>query len=126
MLSPVRFIKYRLFDMAALLLYVAVICLVFFGTFHKGEAGKYLLIDSDRGRECYALKENRDIHLEGSVGKSVIRIQNGRAFFLHSDCPDGLCTGMPPISRGGEWAACLPNGVFISIGGFSEIDTAAY
>ncbi len=126
MLSLVKLIKWKLFDIGVLLLYLTMILFVSFGTLQNMGEENYLLIDSEQGRACYALNRDRDIILEGPVGKSVVRIEGGQAFFLHSDCPEKLCTGMKPVSRGGEWAACMPNGIFISAGGIGEVDAAAY
>ncbi len=127
MLSPVKLVKWKLFDMAALLLYLTLIILASLGNSGQGNREKNrLLIDFEGGQESYSLSQDRDVALKGPVGTSIVRIAGGEACFLHSDCPEGLCTAMKAISRGGEWAACLPNRVFISIGGHSEVDAAAY
>lgn len=86
----------------------------------KNEA-EYLLVKDTAGEFLYSLDKDQTIVADGPVGESVIVIENKTARFEHSDCQNGLCVLMGAISKGGEWAACLPNKVFISIeGGHDE------
>ncbi|RLD16006.1 MAG: hypothetical protein DRI22_01760, partial [Caldiserica bacterium] len=44
-------------------------------------------------------------------------IKDGKARFLHSPCKKKICEKRGWISKEGEYAICIPNGVFIWIGG---------
>ena len=118
------------YDALAILLSLSVFLLfTWFGYNLNGETG-YLLIESTDGEFLYPLSEDREIHVEGPVGQSVVEIHNGEAKFTHSDCSDELCVQMGAIAGPGEWAACLPNEVFLSTTGSeaekSEVDAGVY
>ena len=55
------------------------------------------------------------MEIQGHQGISVIEIDQGKAVFLDSPCANKTCVASPPISKNGEWSACLPNGIFMRI-----------
>lgn len=60
----------------------------------------------------YSLLEN--VTFSPNQNKNVITIKDGKAFVSESDCPDGLCKSMPPISKDTvSSVVCLPNKVAI-------------
>ena len=116
--------KFKILDAAAVLVSVSVFLLfLFYGANRNSEEG-YLLIKDEQGESLYSLEEDRRITVHGPVGESVIIIENGAAGFESSDCRDKLCVLMGTVDDGGEWAACLPNRVFISVEGAAENDEA--
>ncbi len=48
--------------------------------------------------------------------------ENGEIYFESSDCPDQVCVHAGKLHSTGEMAACLPNGIVISLIGEEEID----
>jgi hypothetical protein len=44
-----------------------------------------------------------------------IKIEDGAIAFLESDCPDQVCVHSGFLHRPGQWAACLPNRVSVTI-----------
>ena len=109
--------KLKLFDGIALVFSLTVFLLFFFYGRSLSRDEGYLLIQHSEGESLYSMAETRDIVIEGPVGESVIHIEDGHAAFVHSDCNDQLCVHMGDIEHSGEWAACLPNKVFIMIEG---------
>lgn len=104
------------YDIAAFALSLVILILfAWLGFQHSGDTG-YLIIEDSKGRLIYPLSEECDVVLEGPVGKSHIHIGKDSARFVHSDCPDKLCVQSGPVEKPGDWAACLPNQVFIYIG----------
>jgi hypothetical protein len=56
----------------------------------------------------------------------VFEIRNGTIAFVSSDCPDKICIKTGFIRHGGQFAACLPNGVVLRITGkSSDLDSVA-
>lgn len=74
-----------------------------------------LVITSGEKEFIYPLDKNRVVEIKGNLGKSVIVIQDGRAFFKSSPCKNHVCVQTGAISMENEWAACLPNDIFIRI-----------
>lgn len=114
--------KLKVFDIAALAVSVTVFAVFFIFGLRTGAESGYVLIQEQSGESVYPLDEDRVITVEGPIGESVIVIEDGAARFEHSDCSDNLCVLMGAVDEGGEWAACLPNKVFITIEGGTEAD----
>ncbi|OQY32607.1 MAG: hypothetical protein B6241_10575 [Spirochaetaceae bacterium 4572_59] len=117
------------YDVLAILLSLLVFLFFTWSAYKQnGETG-YLLIESMDAEFLYPLSEDREIHVKGPVGESIVEIHNGEAKFTHSDCSDELCVQMGSISGPGEWAACLPNEVFLSTTGNhteGDVDAGVY
>jgi len=47
--------------------------------------------------------------------ENKIRAERGRICFEHADCPDQVCVQTGWLTKSGQVAACLPNGVLIKI-----------
>jgi hypothetical protein len=64
-----------------------------------------------------ALAADTVVEIEGRLGPSVIEVRDGRARFIDSPCVGRQCVHAGWLSRGGQVAACLPNGVVVEVGG---------
>ncbi len=74
-----------------------------------------LIIDGGGKEYVYPLSENLKLNIEGELGISIIKIEDGKAFFEDSPCPNHLCVEMAPVKENNDWAACMPNEVFIRV-----------
>lgn len=74
-----------------------------------------LVITADNSEYIYPLNKDRSIEIEGDTGISIIEIKDGKAFFKDSPCPNKLCVEMSAVKETNDWAACMPNNVFIRI-----------
>lgn len=63
------------------------------------------------------LSEDRSYTVQGSMGPSVITVENGRIRFSDSPCQGKQCIHSGWLRHGGEFAACLPNRVSVLIAG---------
>jgi len=122
-------VKLRLFDVVALIFSLAVfLTFTLYGRSITRDEG-YIIVEDQQGQSIYPLSEDREIHLHGPVGESVIAVENGKARFKSSDCDDKLCVQMGEIHQAGEWSACLPNKIFLYTGGNQsdvEVDAGVY
>lgn len=89
---------------------------------YGGPASETLVISADSGDWVYPLSASRTIEVPGKLGVTVVIIDQGQARIIDSPCTNKLCLASPPISKTGEWSACLPNGVFIRIEGARKSD----
>ncbi len=79
---------------------------------------------SDGVEQSYKLSDI-DGHKDITVSEDVIiRLENGRACFLSSDCNDRTCVNYGWLEDVGDYTACLPKGVAICItdGKEGEVD----
>lgn len=115
----------KLFDFLILLAFLAISAFSIVNLFtQKDIISVSLVIESNDNKYYYQLDKNQDIKVDGILGTSIIRIQNNTAFFLDSPCPNHTCMTSTPISKSGDWSACLPNGVFIRIEGNDKSSNA--
>lgn len=128
--NALRSIELRPYDIVIVVLAVTItVAFSFFAVGRGGTAGS-VEIKTDNGTFVYPLDEDRHIHAEGPLGTSEIIVEDGRVRFTASPCRDKICITAGDLSRTGEWAACLPNRVFVTITGESveenPIDAMAF
>jgi hypothetical protein len=66
------------------------------------------------------------LRVPGPLGETVVELKDGRARVLSSPCTNQICVAAGAIHSRGQWIACLPNRVLVSISGEAEIDGAAW
>lgn len=80
--------------------------------------GRTVLVSVDgRVVEELALDADADLHVEGLIGVSRVLVEDGRVRFVDSPCHARYCVHAGWLSRGGQVAACLPNGVVVEVEG---------
>jgi len=98
---------------------------------YSGEAAEPMLyIQNEAHSWVYPLDREGIFPIPGPLGTTTVVLRNGAALVEDSPCRDKLCVSMGSISRRGDWAACLPNRVFLRIDrrerGGEGIDASAY
>ena len=93
----------------------------------KNGSSSMLVIFSAGEKYIYPLDRDGVYEIKGKIGVSTISVKDGAASFLDSPCPNKTCVMSAPVSKNGEWAACLPNDVFIRIESDSDdFDAVAF
>ncbi|MFQ5488478.1 MAG: NusG domain II-containing protein [Gammaproteobacteria bacterium] len=73
-------------------------------------------IHSADGREfSVPLGVDQTLALEGPLGTSIIEIRNGQVRFSDSPCRGKQCIHAGWLRHGGEFAACLPNRISVTV-----------
>ncbi|MDR3356931.1 MAG: NusG domain II-containing protein [Spirochaetaceae bacterium] len=76
------------------------------------------------GTWLYPLDSVETVIVHGPIGNTLVEISGGVARIVASPCRNQTCVSMPPVRRHGQWTACLPNQVIISVdGGASSAGT---
>lgn len=77
--------------------------------------------------ERHRLDQTRRVDIPGRQGISQLALEPGRARFVAGPCRNQVCVHAGWLSRAGEAAACLPNGVSIRlVGREPELDAMSY
>lgn len=125
------FSRIKIIDVFLFILFILII--VYFSMnviFNNKTKTKQLIIESGKNIWYYQLDKDKEIKIEGILGESTIKIENESVYFLNSPCPNKICILSKPISKNGDWQACLPNGIFIRIEGneeeTTELDATSY
>jgi len=105
----------RPLDYAALAFALAVTGLsavfVYGGGGGKGE----FVIRGEGETYFYPVDAKETILVPGPLGETVIRLENGTGRVISSPCANQTCVAVGRIHAPGEWAACLPNRVMLSV-----------
>ena len=79
-------------------------------------ADKVTITATDKS-QIFPLDHDRRVIVSGLLGKTIIEIRHGRARFVRSPCSEKICIKAGWLTRGGDTAACVPNGVLVSVAG---------
>lgn len=102
-----------------LIFFINIVAIVLFSFFVYGgnSSPSVVLIESDRDQWVYPLDEDRIEYIRGKLGYTIVEIKNGKVHIADSACQDKLCVQMGWLAKTNDWAACLPNGVFVTVQG---------
>lgn len=103
---------------------VAGAVIVAFSLFAVGQGGPGSTVEvkSDAGTFIYSLEDERELFFTGPLGDTVVEIGDGSVRFTESPCRDKICIAAGALAEAGQWAACLPNRVFIRVTGDPAAD----
>ncbi len=110
----------KVLDLPIILLSLAVLLASILLVKQGKGAEKLLVIGSPEGEFVYPLSKDAVYKIQGALGISEIVISGGKARFLDSPCPSKTCVMTGELSEPGQWAACLPNEIFIRVEGKDE------
>jgi hypothetical protein len=110
----------RPYDFVVFLVAAAVIVAFSLFAWRQGGPASTVEVKSDAGVFVYSLDEEREIHFSGPLGDTVVVIADGSVRFTESPCRDKICIAQGALTEAGQWAACLPNRVFITVMGGSR------
>ena len=109
----------------------SIVLFFVFGFSAFGSEGRILRVQC--GEKIYAeynldaLDEDIMLNLDGKAGGIKLFVSNDNVYVTDADCGDKLCLDKL-ISKSGQFIACLPNKILISIVSSKEqgVDTVAY
>jgi hypothetical protein len=108
--------KLRPLDIFAFIFAVAVIVGFSLYAVEQGGADNSVVVETDEGTFLYPLDEERTLEFDGPLQEhTVVEIEDGRARFVSSPCRDKICIAAGWLENDQQWAACLPNRVFVQV-----------
>ncbi|GHU24955.1 hypothetical protein FACS1894172_13590 [Spirochaetia bacterium] len=96
--------------------------------FGRNQSPSRVVIRGQSRDWIFPLDTEEKLHVSGPIGDTVVVIRNGNAQILESPCTNQSCVAAGTIHRAGQWVACMPNDVFISIEGARDetLDATAW
>jgi hypothetical protein len=89
-----------------------------------------VVLESDGRRWEYPLDAVETITVAGPLGDTIIELRGNEARIAASPCTGQNCVAAGAIRRHGQWIACLPNRVMVSVQGAPgkgpELDAASW
>ena len=64
----------------------------------------------------YSLREDRLVEIPGPLGKTVVKIKDGKACIKSSPCRNKICIHMGEFGTEGGILVCIPNEIVVRIG----------
>ncbi|MBW8004129.1 MAG: hypothetical protein FVQ80_19430 [Planctomycetes bacterium] len=121
-------VRVRIFDVAAIAATCLIISIITLVVYQKESENQTVKIKTLSADWVFPLSADRQFYGEGPSGRCTILIRDGAVRVIESDCPEKICIKKGKISQAGEWLACLPNKVFISIQGRNKrvIDAVSF
>lgn len=100
-------------------------CLLVWAILQTAPAGERLVVTLD-GKKIASLPLNEDAEftVRGEYS-NVIRIKDGKAFVLDSDCPNKTCRKEGSIWKNGQSIICAPNKMTATVEGGRKGDVDA-
>jgi hypothetical protein len=121
------------FDVVCFLLALIVIFLAVIPVYGGAGDQDAISIKGESGTWVFPLDAEETVAVPGPLGDTVVEIRGGRARVLVSPCQNQTCVAAGSIHAHGQWTACLPNRVLVSVEGRgkkseqgAEIDAAAW
>lgn len=105
----------RPLDLVVLIVAAGVITAFSLVSLERGGPGALVEIHSDAGRFVYSLDQDAELTFAGPIGDSVVHIHDNSVYFVASPCRDKICIAAGALTEAGQWAACLPNRVFVTV-----------
>jgi hypothetical protein len=119
-------VRIRGLDICIFLFALLIIGLISLQSYVRGRGTPEIMIEaagvpaadmSGEQQWIYPLDADETVRVPGPLGDTVVVIQDGTVEVVSSPCPQKICIKTGRISKPGQWIACLPNRVFISIRG---------
>jgi hypothetical protein len=120
----------KILDIVIFVAGIAAIVLISLGVYSGSSDTLYVQITGESGEWLEPLDSNRDLDVPGPLGLTHVHIANGSVAITDSPCENKLCVAMGAILGRNQWVACLPNNVFVRIGGKTDnkdaLDAASF
>ena len=108
-------IRIKLFDIVAVC--VSGVCFAWSLVYAYGDRAGEPWIHVESADEEWILPQQgfRLLELQGPIGTTTIEVKDGEVRVIASPCSEKICLQTGGISKPGEWIACLPNRIFITV-----------
>ena len=109
------FKRIKVFDVIILAVIISFITLTALFIYSSDNSALYLSVRTPKGDWIYPMNTDISFVVEGETGPVSIKIENNEAFVVSSTCSNKTCITAPKLKNYGDWNACLPNKVFLSV-----------
>ena len=110
-------ISLKVLDIPVILLAAALTLIVGITVYSKETASSQVIIRGPDKAWVFPMDAEEQVLVSGFIGETKVKISEGRAQIVSSPCSGQTCVAAVPLRKNRQWAACLPNGVFLLIEG---------
>ena len=100
-----------------IILFLTAAITVFFAVriYAKSDSALQFVIQGKNGSWVYPVNQAVLLDIPGPLGIMVVEIKDGSARIIASPCANQTCVTSGSVQHRGQWAACLPNAVFVHV-----------
>jgi len=109
-------------DIPVILLVTALTVIVGLKAYDRGTNSLNVVVRGPEKTWIFPLDAEERVSVVGSIGETMVEIRKGNAAIVSSPCNGQTCVAAGELNKNGQWAACLPNRVFILIEGAADTD----
>ncbi len=105
-------------DTVVILLMIVLLSFLYskFWSFNDDQNKNYVQISiTGSPQQKFSLHQDKIIDLTGRTGISTVQIKNNKIRFTNSPCTKKYCIHSGWLAKTGSIAACIPNGITVSI-----------
>jgi len=116
-------------DIPVIIFATALTVFIAFLAFAGNAASSQVIIKGPDKTWIFPLDAEERVTVTGPIGVTVVELHAGKAAIVSSPCSGQTCVAAAAVNKSGQWAACLPNRVFLlveSAKGQDTIDAAAW
>jgi hypothetical protein len=117
-------VRLRIFDFFILGFAAAITVYSGISIYGGSASSVHLTVKGADGSWIYSMDNDELLELKGPLGITTVELNGGKARVISSPCTNQSCVAAGAIHGNGQWIACLPNGVFLSIEGSDSSDEA--
>jgi hypothetical protein len=107
-------------DFFSIGLSAALIVLSAFMVYGRSRDASQVVVQGEGKTWVFPLDAEETLAVSGPIGDTVVEISGGRSRVRSSPCTNQTCVASGHIYRQGQWAACLPNKVFLCVEGIGN------
>lgn len=100
-------------------LLLALVLYFWLGVNQESGAGVIVAVNGEEVAR-YSLEVPGVFELNG--GSNTLKIEGGKAWLTHANCPDSLCVKQGKIASRGQVITCLPNKLTVTVYGAADGD----
>jgi len=105
----------KLLDVPVLVL--AAVLIVISSAYNRDKVSSKVTVRGPERTWIFPLEAEEQVYVKGVIGETLVEIRDGKAAIISSPCGGQTCVAAGKMHKNGQWAACLPNMVFILIEG---------
>jgi hypothetical protein len=110
-----KFLKLRCLDYGAIGLALAVTVWASLAVYAGSGSADEVVVTGAEGRWIFPRNAAETLRVAGPLGDTVVELSGGRVRVIASPCTNQTCVAAGGIRSHGQWIACLPNQVLVSI-----------
>ena len=119
----------KLLDILVIALAAALTAGIGAFVYSGNRSSSHVIIKGPDKTWIYPLNSELEMDVSGSLGETRVVIHNRKAAIISSPCTGQTCIAAGALQKNGQWAACLPNRVFVLVEGDDRgesVDAASF